>query len=68
MKTYIVITSNGMNEWVEYKGTDLEEAKRIARVEFKRNEKSKQNYTVELREMVNEYDYDPVDFKENGIL
>lgn len=64
MATYIVINLDGGDEWISYEGTDLEKAKRIARLDFYRIEKSKQKYTVELRKMVDEYDYDLVDFIE----
>ena len=51
MTTYIVVTSDGKDEWIEHESTDMEEAKRIARIESERNEKAKQKYTVEVREM-----------------
>ena len=56
MKTYIVVTSDGRDEWVEYEGTNIKAAKRIARIEYDRNEKAKQNYAVELREMTDDYE------------
>jgi hypothetical protein len=69
MTTYIVINSDGKDEWASYEGTDLEEAIRIARLEYGRNKKSKQNYTVELRKMADDYEsesdaynYDLVEF------
>lgn len=51
MTTYIVVTSDGKDEWIEYESTAVGEAKRVARLEFKRNEKAKQKYTVEVRKM-----------------
>ena len=69
MTTYIVITSDGRDEWIEYEGNNIKMAKRIARIEYDRNKKSKQNYTVELRKMANDYEsesdaynYDLVEF------
>lgn len=69
MTTYIVINTNGTDEWLSYEGTDLEEAKRIARRDFYRIKKAKQHYTVELRKMADDYEsesdaynYDLVEF------
>ena len=69
MKTYIVVTSDGRDEWIEYEGSSIKAAKRIARIEYDRNEKAKQNYAVELREMADDYEpesdaynYDLIDY------
>ena len=55
MKTYMVVTSNGQDEWIEYEGCNLRVAQRIARIELDRNKKAKQRYTVEIRELTVDY-------------
>ena len=55
MKTYIVVTLNGNDEWIEYEGSNIKVAQKIARIELERNERAKQRYTVEIREMTDDY-------------
>lgn len=65
---------NRENSWCEYKGTDLNKAVAVAQNEIFKNNRSKQDYWIELQEIVGgyhddgTYDYNVIDYPHFSIL